>query len=138
MIFSILCAFTAGTTKVLSRSVNSRLSDKTGLLKSTFFNFVSGLLAIILIIYFYKPKLGGSRHFEPWMLLGGAISVLVVFLLSYTLKNITSVNMTVLLFTGQMITGLILDFTVNNSFHVNTLAGIILIGIGLIIYSKSD
>ena len=53
MIFSILCAFTAGTTKVLSRSVNSRLSDKTGLLKSTFFNFVSGLLAIILIIYFY-------------------------------------------------------------------------------------
>ena len=54
MIFSIFCALTAGTAKVLSRSVNSKLSGKTGLLKSTFFNFVSGLLfSIILIVYFY-------------------------------------------------------------------------------------
>ena len=30
MIFSIFCALTAGTAKVLSRSVNSKLSGKTG------------------------------------------------------------------------------------------------------------
>ena len=134
MIFSIFCALTAGTAKVLSRSVNSKLSGKTGLLKSTFFNFVSGLLfSIILIISFHKPQLAGSRHFELWMLLGGVISVSVVFLLSYSLKAVSSVNMTVLLFIGQMSTGLILDFAVNNVFVLNTFIGIIVIGIGLII-----
>ena len=139
MIFSIFCALTAGTTKVLSRSVNSRLSGKTGLLKSTFLNFVSGLLfSIILILYFHKPQLDSSRHFELWMLLGGVISVLIVFLLSYSLKTISSVNMTVLLFIGQMSTGLILDFAVNNDFALNTFTGIIVIGIGLIIYSKDS
>ena len=63
----------------------------------------------------------------------GVISVLVVFLLSYSLKTVSSVNMTVLLFIGQMSTGLILDFAVNNDFVLNTFIGIIIIGIGLII-----
>ena len=67
------------------------------------------------------------------MLLGGVISVSVVFLLSYSLKAVSSVNMTVLLFIGQMSTGLILDFAVNNVFVLNTFIGIIVIGIGLII-----
>ena len=117
MIFSIFCALATGTTKVLSRSINSRLSDKTSLLNSTFLNFVTGLLfSTILITYFHKPKYINVRRVEPWMLLGGAISILIVFLLSYSLKNITSVNMTALLFIGQMTTGLILDFIINNTF----------------------
>lgn len=139
MIFSIFCALATGTTKVLSRSINSRLSDKTSLLKSTFLNFVTGLLfSTILITYFHKPKYINVRRVEPWMLLGGAISILIVFLLSYSLKNITSVNMTVLLFIGQMTAGLILDFIINNTFFVNTFIGITVIGIGLVIYSKDS
>ncbi|MDF2512054.1 MAG: hypothetical protein K0S04_1920 [Herbinix sp.] len=134
MYIAILFAFLTGVTKVVSRHINAELSAKVGSMRSTVYNFTFGLITSCLLLlitntfrfYTQLPDIKG------WMLLGGVLSVGVVFLLNVVVVKIPSINMTLLLFVGQMVAALILDALLEGSFSFGKLMGVVFVTLGLI------
>lgn len=109
ILFAILC----GVTNVLSRSVNFVLSDKIGMYQSTLFNYIFGLSGsfLLLLVSGETFKLFTSSSYNaPWFVYaGGILGVVVVTLLSYLCSKVSSFYLTLLLFVGQLFTGVIID-----------------------------
>ena len=122
VLFAILC----GVTNVLSRSVNFVLSDKIGMYQSTFFNYVFGLAGSILILLISGETFklfSASSYNAPWYIYaGGLLGVAVVTLLSY---------LTLLLFVGQLFTGIIIDGLSTGKISIYQVVGGLLVVIGL-------
>ena len=131
VLFAILC----GVTNVLSRSVNFVLSDKIGMYQSTFFNYVFGLAGSILnlLISGETFKLfSASSYNAPWYIYaGGLLGVAVVTLLSFLSSNVSSFYLTLLLFVGQLFTGIIIDGLSTGKISIYQVVGGLLVDIGL-------
>lgn len=54
--FFVLISIAAGAIVVISRILNTRLSEKVGLVQSSFFNYITGLVASILLFLIIKDK----------------------------------------------------------------------------------
>ena len=132
MYLAILFAFLTGVTKVVSRHINAELSAKVGSMRSTVYNFTFGLITSCLLLLvtntfrFYNEL----SDIKSWMLLGGVLSVGVVFLLNVVVVKIPSINMTLLLFVGQMVAALILDAILEDSFSFGKLLGVVFCNLG--------
>ena len=131
-----------GILTTLSMLVNSSLGKKIGVIQSTCINYIVGLIcsAIVLVI------LGSSINISIdtfskipfYMFLGGAVGVSVVYLSNIIIPKIPVVYSTLLLFVGQVITGIIIDFFVMSELSFTKLIGAIIIIIGLLFNSKID
>lgn len=109
ILFAVLC----GVTNVLSRSVNFVLSDKIGMYQSTLFNYILGLSGSFLLLLISGETLKlftSSSYSAPWFVYtGGLFGVAVVTLLSFLSSKVSSFYLTLLLFVGQLFTGIIID-----------------------------
>ena len=109
ILFAILC----GVTNVLSRSVNFVLSEKIGMYQSTLFNYIFGLSGsfLLLLISGETFKLFTTSSYNaPWFVYtGGLLGVIVVTMLSFLSSKVSSFYLTLLLFVGQLFTGIIID-----------------------------
>ena len=122
--FFVLISIAAGAIVVISRILNTRLSEKVGLVQSSFFNYITGLVASILLFIIIKDKflLEQFRTLPLYAYLGGLLGVIVVILSSVITPKMTSFYATLLIFIGQLFTGIILDCVIQNTI---TLAKII-------------
>ncbi len=131
ILFAILC----GITNVLSRSVNFVLSEKIGMYQSTFFNYIFGLTGslVLLLISGETIKLFMTNSYSaPWYVYtGGLLGVAVVTLLSFLSAKVSSFYLTLLLFIGQLFTGIIIDCLSKGSISIYQIIGGILVVIGL-------
>lgn len=109
ILFAILC----GVSNVLSRSVNFVLSEKIGMYQSTLFNYIFGLSGsfLLLLISGETFKLFTTSSYNaPWFVYtGGLLGVIVVTMLSFLSSKVSSFYLTLLLFVGQLFTGIIID-----------------------------
>ncbi len=134
MIVPIILSFLTGITVVTSRTINARLAQKTSMLASTWYNYLVGsLVSFLMLIIFFK-----NIDFTPFsfsknisMYLGGILGVVTVLLSNITVTKISSYYMTLLLFVGQIFSGIILDVILTNEFSTINLVGGILVSIGL-------
>ncbi len=134
MIVPIILSFLTGITVVTSRTINARLAQKTSMLASTLYNYLVGsLVSFLMLIIFFK-----NIDFTPFsfsknisMYLGGILGVVTVLLSNITVTKISSYYMTLLLFVGQIFSGIILDVILTNEFSTINLVGGILVSIGL-------
>lgn len=134
MIVPIILSFLTGITVVTSRTINARLAQKTSMLTSTWYNYLVGsLVSFLMLIIFFK-----NIDFTPFsfsknisMYLGGVLGVVTVLLSNITVTKISSYYMTLLLFVGQIFSGIILDVILTNEFSTINLVGGILVSIGL-------
>ena len=131
VLFAILC----GVTNVLSRSVNFVLSDKIGMYQSTFFNYVFGLAGSILILLIsgetFKLFSASSYNAHWYIYAGGLLGVAVVTLLSFLSSKVLSFYLTLLLFVGQLFTGIIIDGLSTGKISIYQVVGGLLVVIGL-------
>lgn len=131
VLFAILC----GVTNVLSRSVNFVLSEKIGMYESTFFNYIFGLAGSLLILLLSGETLklfSASSFSAPWYVYaGGLVGVAVVTLLSYLSSKVSSFYLTLLLFIGQLFTGIIIDGLSTSRVSVYKVVGGLLVILGL-------
>ena len=130
-------SFASGISMVLSRTANARLAEKTGALQGSLVNHLTGLpitvgLALAAAAISGTPvtvSAGGS--FRLWIYLGGALGVIVVMLLNITVPKIPGFQLTLLVFVGQVFTGILLD-SAAGSYHTGTsLWGGIIIAAGI-------
>lgn len=131
----VFTVFLSGVLLVISRSYNARLADETSVYISTFFNYVCGLGTAIIVFLMF-----GSR--EPiwtgfvlapnwWTYLGGAIGVITVWLSNVVVVKIPQLYITLLMFVGQVFTGVLLDALMDGAFSTANIIGGVLVAIGL-------
>lgn len=135
MFFYIIIAILSGVTIVISRIVNSKLSEKIGLFESTFYNFLTGLIFSVIILIFSKEILNFSSlstvSIPLYAYIGGLIGVFSITLSNYTAPKISVFYMTLLIFIGQIATGIIIDYFALNELSPGKIIGSLLVAIGL-------
>lgn len=131
----VLFAILSGVTNVVSRSVNFVLSDKIGMYQSTFFNYVFGLAGSLLILLVSGETFklfAASSYNAPWYVYtGGLVGVAVVTLSSYLSGKVSSFYLTLLLFIGQLFTGILIDGLSTGKISIYQVVGGLLVILGL-------
>lgn len=130
----VLAVFTSGVLLVVSRSFNSRLADETSMVSSTLFNYICGLAtAIPVFLLLGRGALSGGFALSGkwWMYLGGAIGVCTVFLTNVVVVKIPALYISLLMFVGQVFTGVCLDALIDGALSLQNLLGGVLVALGL-------
>ena len=134
-IWPVLAVFGSGVLLVISRSYNSRLADETSLYISTFFNYVCGLATAIPVFLLFGggEAVWAGLALAPnwWSYLGGAIGVATVWLSNVVVVKIPQLYITLLMFVGQVFTGVLLDALSSGAFSTANLIGGALVALGL-------
>lgn len=134
----VVLSLMTGISVVTSRSVNAELSEITSPLISTWYNYVVGL--IVCIILWAGAAFSGNaafpEHFSvnPLYYMGGIVGVGTVLILNLTVKKMPAFLLTLIMFVGQIFTGILLDFLLETPLSVPQLAGGLLTAAGLILY----
>ena len=135
VLLPVLAVFGSGVLLVISRSYNSRLAGETSMYISTFFNYVCGLATAIPVFLLFgrnEPVWAGlvlSPHW--WSYLGGAIGVATVWLSNVVVVKIPQLYITLLMFVGQVFTGVLLDALIDGAFSTANIIGGVLVSFGL-------
>lgn len=131
--FYILISIISGAIVVSSRILNTKLSENVGLVKSSFFNYFTGLLASLILFVIFKEKISLSQ-FSPlpfYAYIGGVLGVIIVILSSVITPKMSSFYATLIIFIGQLFTGIIIDCITINSVSLPKIIGGLLVVIGL-------
>ena len=128
-------AIAAGVTNLLARNINSILAEKIGLFEGTFFNYITGLFFSALFLLFSGEFLNisfGLFKYVPFQAyLGGLIGVFVVSLSSLAASKISAFYLTLIMFLGQLFTGIVLDYLSTDILSIGKLIGGFLVVLGL-------
>ena len=131
----IIIAMLSGVSIVLSRLINANLAERIGLFQSTFYNFLTGLMFSTIIFLFINESydLSSLSNFTIpfYAYFGGLIGVFSITLSNYTAPKISAFYMTLLIFIGQIVTGIIIDYFLLNELSVGKIVGSIFVTIGL-------
>lgn len=134
MIYSLLALLSGGTVAT-SILLNARLAAVKGLYKGVFVNYMTGLmvsLPIALIINGMNLPQLELNWILVLALTGGAIGFVAVILNSHLTPKIGILYITILLFVGQIGTGVIIDLIREGSFSFGKVVGGALIVGGLV------
>ena len=132
----ILSGISAGIVVVFARSINANLARKIGLNSSTFFNFIVGLIVSFIVLILLGDGLGSYSKVDigvipSWAYIGSVLGVGVVFLSNYTAMRISAFYLTLLIFIGQLFSGVLIDFVILDSLSIGKLLGGLFVLIGL-------
>ena len=131
--FFILISILSGTIVVISRILNTRLAENVGLIESSFFNYFTGLLSSLILFFIIKDKFTLSQFYSLpfWAYLGGILGVAVVILSSVVTPKMSSFYITLIIFIGQLFTGIILDCITTKTIPYAKVIGGLLVVAGL-------
>ncbi len=131
----VIAVFASGINLVISRSFNARLAGHTSVYVSTFYNYVFGLITAIPVFFLLgrgEPALAGFALSQNWWIyLGGAIGVITVWLSNVVVVKIPALYITLLMFVGQVFTGVVLDTLIDGAFSSQNLIGGLFVAVGL-------
>ncbi|MCY6369489.1 DMT family transporter [Clostridium ganghwense] len=132
----IILAFAAGCLVILSMIINSHLAKRIGVFQGTFINYIVGLLFTVIVLLFRNNAINLSfnnlSQIPFWAYLGGLIGVIVVAISNVIIPKIPTIYSTLLIFLGQLFTGIIIDSFTGNLISKGKLIGGFLIIAGLV------
>ncbi|NTJ42760.1 DMT family transporter [Agrobacterium larrymoorei] len=111
MIIFIAMAFAGGIFVSLSRQINGRLSLSNSPLIASFWNHIVGFVALTLLGLIIGDLLPPGAADAPWYaFIGGPIGVVFIASGSWLIPRIGAVNTALLVISGQMVSGVLMDF----------------------------
>lgn len=135
LIFYIIVSALAGVTIVLSRIINSKLAQKIGTLQGTLINYITGLtLSFLCYLLSNEIPLLSFHVYKSiplWAYLGGLTGVIVILSSNYITPRIPTFYITLLIFIGQLIIGIVIDFFLLHELSAGKLIGGLFVVIGL-------
>jgi len=138
IILAVLC----GCITIISMIINSHLAKIIGVFQGTLINYIVGLTTTILLIIIVKSSMNLSfssfNKIPLWALLGGMIGVAVVASSNIILPKIPTIYTTLLIFIGQLFTGILIDYFRVGFVSKGKIIGGILILLGLLYNSNVD
>ncbi len=115
---------------------NAQLSERIGAFQSTFYNYALGLLCSLLALLLSREPAPVSAlstgQIPAWAYFGGVVGVLFVVLSNLTTPKISAFSMTLLIFVGQVGTGIAIDLLAHQQLSLGKIAGGVLILAGLL------
>jgi len=138
IILAVLC----GCITIISMIINSHLAKKIGTLQGTLINYIVGLTSTILLMIIVKSSVNLSfssfNKIPWWALLGGLLGVMVVASSNVVLPKIPTIYTTLLIFIGQLFTGILIDYFIVGFISKGKIIGGLLILLGLLYNSNVD
>ncbi|MCS4241232.1 transporter family-2 protein [Rhizobium sp. BIGb0125] len=114
MILWISMAFAGGVFVALSRQINGRLSLSNSPLIASFWNHIVGFVVLTLLGLAIGGLLPEGVADAPWYaFIGGPIGVVFIASGSWLIPRIGAVNTALLVISGQMVSGVVLDLFSN-------------------------
>jgi transporter family-2 protein len=139
---AVFFALSAGMLVILCISINGRLAGKVGLIQAGITNYLVGLISSFIYIVTTNNFSFNLFHLTSdipfYFFLGGAVGSVIMVLNSLIINNLPAVYVTILVFVGQLFTGIFIDYLQSGSLAVGKIVGGLLILIGLYIYMKGD
>ena len=136
-VVAVVVSFIAGINIVLSRTLNAKLSDVTSVRVSTFYNYFVGLiLSVLVLAVLGRGEIAAVElALSPrwYIYLGGVLGVGVVLLGNIVVVRISAFYLTLLIFVGQVFSGVIIDAVLAQSLSGRNLIGGVLVASGLCI-----
>ncbi len=129
----VILSFLTGISIVVSRTINAALAERTSVMVSSWYNFAVGLAVALLILVLAGglPALPAIPVSRWWIYLGSVLGIGVVLLSNITTPRMPSFQLTLILFAGQVFTGIVLDAIFARGFSTQSLIGGVLVTIGL-------
>ena len=138
IILAILC----GCITIISMVINSHLAKEIGVFQGTLINYVVGLLSTILLIAIVRSPVNLSissySKIPLWVFLGGLLGVIVVASSNIVIPKIPTIYTTLLIFMGQLFTGILIDYFRVGFISKGKIIGGFLILLGIIYNSNVD
>lgn len=132
---AVLLSFLAGCTIVLSRTLNARLAGLSSVGVSTFFNYLVGTslsIPVFLILGMNEPVFSGlTVSPNPLIYIGGIIGACLILISNIIVTKIPAFYLSLILFIGQVLMGIIIDAFIAQSFSITILLGGFLVAAGL-------
>ena len=133
MAIYVLLSIVAGALVALTTSMNAALGKRISVEGSTLVNYAAGLATSLVLSLFLRsltvPRLAGL---PAYVYLGGALGVCVVLLNCVVLPRVPVVLVTMLLFTGQVLMGRVVDALNGIPLTTGKVLGALLIVAGLL------
>jgi transporter family-2 protein len=138
IILAVLC----GCITIISMIVNSHLAKKIGTLQGTLINYIVGLTTTILLMIIVKSSISlpysSFSKIPWWAFLGGLLGVVVVSSSNIVLPKIPTIYTTLLIFIGQLFTGILIDYFRVGFISKGKIIGGLLILLGLLYNSNVE
>lgn len=132
---AVTVSFAAGINIVLSRTLNAKLADLTSVRVSTFYNYIIGLIIsipVFLLLGRNEIVLTELAISSNWYIyLGGVLGVCVVLISNITVVKISAFYLTLLIFIGQVFSGVLIDVIISQALSPRILIGGVLVAVGL-------
>jgi len=134
-IIAVSLSFLAGVIMVISRTLNAKLAERTSIWVSTFYNYAVGLCVAIVVFLI----LGNSEPIytdfsispDFYIYFGGPLSVCLILISNIVVTKIPSFYLSLLLFIGQVFSGILIDAFIDQSFSITIIIGGVLVTAGL-------
>jgi len=132
---AVVASFLAGFCIIMSRTLNAKLADATSMSVSTFYNYFVGLFVSVLVFFIFGraeiifTEIAFSSNW--YIYLGGAIGVTVVFMSNIVVVKISAFYLTLLIFIGQVFSGVLIDMFIAQEISMRNIVGGVLVAIGL-------
>jgi len=134
-ILAVVVSFFAGFSIVMSRTLNAKLADLTSMRVSTFYNYLVGLIVSVVVFLLLGRGEVVFAEFAispSWYIyLGGALGVCVVFLSNFVVVKISAFYLTLLIFIGQIFSGVLIDIFISQEISMRNVVGGVLVAMGL-------
>jgi uncharacterized membrane protein YdcZ (DUF606 family) len=141
MVMAVAGVLLSGVTIVLARMLGARLAQNCGAPFSSLMNYITGLTGSLIAFLVTGavtkaafPAPGGSI----FIYLGGALGLVSVYILNNITRRLPATQMTLLIFVGQLFSGMLLDYFATHNFSLGTLAGGLLVLAGLAVNIWGD
>lgn len=138
----ITLALVTGGTVILGIILNAKLAENIGLTGGTFINYVVGLVCstilYILINRGFDLQLSDIRNIPLIYLIGGLLGVGAVMMNNVIIPKIPVFYTTILIFSGQIIAGILLDYFYLNQLAIGKVIGGVFILLGIVYNMKID
>jgi bacterial/archaeal transporter family-2 protein len=137
---AMLVALASGTLPGLSFILNSELGRRKGIFRSTRANYLVGLATTLAIVAAVRPPAADAVRAVaaagPLLALGGGLmGVAMVAAANLIFPRVPAFSATLLMFSGQALAGVLIDYAVAGAFDARKLLGTILLLAGLAINS---
>jgi transporter family-2 protein len=133
---AMLVAFASGALPSLSFILNSELGLKKGVFRSTRVNYLVGLATTLALVGAIRPPMVPAARAiaeaGPLLALGGGfMGVAVVSAMNSLFPRMPAFSAAILLFCGQALAGLVIDFASAGAFDARKLVGTLVLLAGL-------
>jgi transporter family-2 protein len=137
-VLALLAALASGVLPGLTFVLNSELGRRRGILRSARANYLVGLATTLVIVAAVRPPAALAAHAVvtagPFLALGGGLmGVAVVSAVNLIFPRMPAFSATLLLFSGQALTGVLIDVVMEGAFDARRLVGTLVVLGGLAI-----